>query len=259
MKYFKLFESFVNEAKTEVKLKDLDFNKLDKIFDVLTTPQPGLEDSEYETLSDEKPGSFKYVTKFLKNLAEAHAKGSQPFIDFISKNKNKFPDDVTVIDDITDYLKDKNLAKQIQKLNDICYSMDYNLYGIDPENVVKYYNELADFVSKFNTKNIKESKELNEAKISYSLEDLMGDVTDKDYIKMCELIARTIGEKPKDIAVITSEDDEFGKYQARFRNNPTAAINNPSSETSTYYDKKSNVVTGNDGSTIMYFIPSKQL
>ena len=106
---------------------------------------------------------------------------------------------------------------------------------------------------------IKESKELNEAKISYSLEDLMGDVTDKDYIKMCELIARTIGEKPKDIAVITSEDDEFGKYQARFRNNPTAAINNPSSETSTYYDKKSNVVTGNDGSTIMYFIPSKQL
>ena len=106
---------------------------------------------------------------------------------------------------------------------------------------------------------IKESKELNEAKISYSLEDLMGDVTDKDYIKMCELIARTIGEKPKDIAVITSEDDEFGKYQARFRNNPTAAINNPSSETSTYYDKKSNVVTGNDGSTITYFIPAKQL
>ena len=149
MKYFKLFENFVNEAKSDVKLKDLDFNKLDKIFDVLTTPQPGLEDSEYETLSDEKTGSLKYITKFLKKLAEAHAKGSQPFIDFIAKNTDAFPRDVTVEDDITDYLKDKNLAKQIQKLNDICYSMDYNLYEIEPENVVKYYNELADFVSKF--------------------------------------------------------------------------------------------------------------
>ncbi len=100
---------------------------------------------------------------------------------------------------------------------------------------------------------------VNEAKISYSLEDLMGDVTDKDYIKMCELIARTIGEKPKDIAVITSEDDEFGKYQARFRNDPSAAMNNPSSETSTYYNKRNNVVMGNDGSTITYFIPSDKL
>ena len=102
-------------------------------------------------------------------------------------------------------------------------------------------------------------KSVNEAKIDYSLEDLMSDAPDKEYTKMCELIARTIGEDPKNIAVITSEDDEFGKYQAKFKNSPTAAMNNPSSETSTYYDKKNNVITGNDGSAIMYFIPSNQL
>ena len=100
---------------------------------------------------------------------------------------------------------------------------------------------------------------VNEAKISYSLEDLMSDVTDKDYIKMCELIATKMGMKPKDIAVITNEDDDFGKYQARFRNDPSVAMNNPSSETSTYYNKRHNVVIGNDGSTITYFIPSNQL
>ena len=149
MKYFKLFESFVNEAKSDVKLKDLDFNKLDKIFDLLTSPLPGIEESGYDSVSDEKPGSFKYVTKFLKKLAEIHAKENDKFIEFIADNTDTFPSSVTVEDDVTDYLKDKNLAKQIQKLNDICYSMDYNLYEIEPENVVKYYNELADFVSKF--------------------------------------------------------------------------------------------------------------
>ena len=149
MKYFKLFENFVNEAKSDVKLKELDFNKLDKIFDLLTSPLPGIEESGYDSVSDEKPGSFKYVTKFLKKLAEIHAKKNDKFIEFIADNTDTFPSSVTVEDDVTDYLKDKNLAKQIQKLNDICYSMDYNLYEIEPENVVKNYNELADLVTKF--------------------------------------------------------------------------------------------------------------
>ena len=149
MKYFKLFENFVNEAKSDVKLKDLDFNKLDKIFDLLTSPLPGIEESGYDSVSDEKPGSFKYVTKFLKKLAEIHAKKNDKFIEFIADNTDTFPSSITVEDDVTDYLKDKNLAKQIQKLNDICYSMDYNLYEIEPENVVKNYNELADLVTKF--------------------------------------------------------------------------------------------------------------
>ena len=149
MKYFKVFENFVNEAKSDVKLKDLDFNKLDKIFDLLTSPLPGIEESGYDSVSDEKPGSFKYVTKFLKKLAEIHAKKNDKFIEFIADNTDTFPSSITVEDDVTDYLKDKNLAKQIQKLNDICYSMDYNLYEIEPENVVKNYNELADLVTKF--------------------------------------------------------------------------------------------------------------
>ena len=90
MKYFKLFESFVNEAKSDVKLKDLDFNKLDKIFDLLTSPLPGIEESGYDSVSDEKPGSFKYVTKFLKKLAEIHAKENDKFIEFIVKNIFKY-------------------------------------------------------------------------------------------------------------------------------------------------------------------------
>jgi hypothetical protein len=100
---------------------------------------------------------------------------------------------------------------------------------------------------------------VNEAKIEYSLNDLMGDSPNKEYTKMCELIARTIGEDPKNIAVITSEDDDFPEYQAKFKNSPTSAMNNPSAETSTYYDKKNNVVTSNDGSAIAYYIPANQL
>jgi hypothetical protein len=144
-------ENSLKEAAATPALKPLDFTKLDNIFNVLTTPQPGLEDSAYKTISDEKPGSFKYVAKFLQKLADAHAKGDQKFIDFIAKNTDTFPPSVTVEDDITDYLKDKNLAKQIQKLNDICYGMDYNLYEIEPDDVIRSYNELADFVNKFGT------------------------------------------------------------------------------------------------------------
>ena len=149
MKYFKLFENFVNEAKSDVKLKDLDFNKLDKIFDLLTSPLPGIEESGYDSVSDEKPGSFKYVTKFLKKLAEIHAKKNDKFIEFIADNTDTFPSSVTVEDDITDYLEDKKLAKQIQELNDVFYSMDYNLYEIEPADVIRSYNSLADLVTKF--------------------------------------------------------------------------------------------------------------
>ena len=144
-------ENSLKEAPATPALKPLDFTKLDNIFNVLTTPQPGLEDSAYKTISDEKPGSFKYVAKFLQKLAEMHAKGDQKFIDFIAKNTDTFPPSVTVEDDITDYLKDKNLAKQIQKLNDIFYGIDYNLYEIEPDDVIRSYNELADFVNKFGT------------------------------------------------------------------------------------------------------------
>ena len=144
-------ENTLKEAPKSSTLKPLDLNKLDKIFDLLTSPLPGLEESGYDSISDEKPGSFKYVTKFLQKLADAHTKGNQKFIDFIAKNADAFPPSVTVEDDITDYLEDKNLAKQIQRLNDIFYGIDYNLYEIEPDDVIESYNELADFVNKFGT------------------------------------------------------------------------------------------------------------
>ena len=61
MKYFKLFENFVNEAKSDVKLKDLDFNKLDKIFDLLTSPLPGIEESGYDSVIS------TYIEKAIEN------------------------------------------------------------------------------------------------------------------------------------------------------------------------------------------------
>jgi len=129
-------------------LKPLDFTKLNKILDLLTTPLPGLEKGEYESLTEEEPGSFEYIAEFLKELAEAHAKGSEEFVDFIADNTDTFPPSVLIEDDVTDYLEDKKLAKQIQELNDAFYSMNYNLYNAN-DKVISAYNSLADLVAKF--------------------------------------------------------------------------------------------------------------
>ena len=102
-------------------------------------------------------------------------------------------------------------------------------------------------------------KSVNEAKIEYSLKDLMSDAPSKEYSKMCDFIASTIGEDPKNIAVITSEDDNFGDYEAKFKNSKFTPMNNPSAETSTFYSKESNVVMANDGSAVSYFVSAKDL
>jgi len=220
MKYFKLFEQFVTE-----ELKNVNESKF-------YTLQDMIDDNKSE----------RDIQKAIAMCA-------------VTLGLN--PDGVAIVtteDDDYDQYSKKYKSAKFKKFDNP--SADMETAHSETDNIIMF-NDGS--VSGYMIPVERMDEAVNEAKISYSLEDLMGDVTDKDYIKMCELIARTIGEKPKDIAVITSEDDEFGKYQAKFRNNPTAAINNPSSETSTYYDKKSNVVTGNDGSTIMYFIPSKQL
>ena len=220
MKYFKLFEQFVTE-----ELKNVNESKF-------YTLQDMIDDNKSE----------RDIQKAIAMCA-------------VTLGLN--PDGVAIVtteDDDYDQYSKKYKSAKFKKFDNP--SADMETAHSETDNFIMF-NDGS--VSGYMIPVERMDEAVNEAKISYSLEDLMGDVTDKDYIKMCELIARTIGEKPKDIAVITSEDDEFGKYQAKFRNNPTAAINNPSSETSTYYDKKSNVVTGNDGSTIMYFIPSKQL
>lgn len=100
---------------------------------------------------------------------------------------------------------------------------------------------------------------VNEAKIEYSLKDLMSDAPDKEYAKMCELIARTIGEDPKNIAVVSNEDDNFGDYEAKFKDSKFAPLNNPSSETSTFYSKDVNVVMANDGSAVSFFVSAKDM
>jgi hypothetical protein len=102
-------------------------------------------------------------------------------------------------------------------------------------------------------------KSVNEAKIDYSLKDLMSDAPSKEYSKMCDFIASTIGEDPKNIAVITSEDDNFGDYEEKFRNSKFTPMNNPSAETSTFYSKDSNVVMSNDGSAVSYFVSAKDM
>jgi hypothetical protein len=142
-------QNFLKEAPKSPTLKPLDLAKLDKILALLTAPLPGIEESGYDSVSDEKPGSFKYITKFLKKLADAHAKGDQKFIDFIADNTDTFPPSVLIEDDVTDYLEDKTLAKQIQELMDVFYGMDYNLYEIEPDDVIRSYNDLADLVTKF--------------------------------------------------------------------------------------------------------------
>lgn len=97
---------------------------------------------------------------------------------------------------------------------------------------------------------------LNEAKIEYSLEDLMDDMkSEKDFIATCELIARTLGVNPKKIEVVSSEDDGFDHYETLYKKNNFAPLTNPSPETSTYYSKEANVIMSNDGNTVAYFVP----
>jgi hypothetical protein len=97
---------------------------------------------------------------------------------------------------------------------------------------------------------------LNEAKIEYSLKDLMDDnKNEKDYTAMCEFIARTLGVDPKKIEVVSSEDDGFDHYETLYKKNNFVPLNNPSSETSTFYSKEANVIMSNDGSAVAYFVP----
>jgi hypothetical protein len=97
---------------------------------------------------------------------------------------------------------------------------------------------------------------LNEAKIEYSLKDLMDDnKSEKEYTAMCEFIARTLGVDPKKIEVVSSEDDAFDKYESMYKKANFAPLSNPASETSTFYSKEENVIMSNDGSAVAFFIP----
>ena len=221
MKYFKLFENFVNE---EVK---------------------PINESKFYTLQDmiDDNKSERDIQKAVAMCA-------------VTLGLN--PDGVAIVtteDDDYDQYNKKYKSAKFKKFDNPSADMETSHSATD--NIISFNDgSVSGYMIPLERM---DEAVVNEAKISYSLEDLMDDVTDKGYIKMCELIATKMGTKPKEIAVITNDDDDFGKYQAKFKNDPSAAMNNPSSETSTYYNKRNNVVMGNDGSTITYFIPSNKL
>jgi hypothetical protein len=152
-------EKTLKEASTN-ELKNLDFNKLQKIFKFITMPQENLWDpikvkkgdndmSEYKSISGYDPGEFNSVMVYLKKLVEEYAKGKESFDNFIFKYKNQIPSSVTEIDSLPDYLKDKNLGKQIKNLNKIFQEIDYFLYEDSLNNFIKSYNKLVDWVNNF--------------------------------------------------------------------------------------------------------------
>jgi RNA binding exosome subunit len=158
MKYFKLFESFVNEAKT-VTLKDLDFNKFDKILKLVTTPltTDTLDTEEYEgyegsTISGyKKVKEIEYIAKFLKKFSELYKTGDnadfKKALDLLSDNTDTLfaiCDD----DDSAEMLKDKKLAKSLTDVNDVISSLGYSVYEIEPALVADHYNKLASAIDK---------------------------------------------------------------------------------------------------------------
>jgi hypothetical protein len=152
-------EKVLKEASPN-ELKNLDFNKLQKIFNFITKPQKDLWDpikvkkggddmSEYKSISGYDPGEFNSVVIYLKKLAEAYAGGEENFDNFIFKYKNQIPSSVTEIDKLPSYLKDKNLGAQIKNLNTIFQKMDYFMYENSPKYFIQSYNKLVDWVNNF--------------------------------------------------------------------------------------------------------------
>ena len=154
MKYFKLFESFVNEAKSPT-LKDLDFKKFDQILKLVTIPLTTdmldldeYEDYEGSTISGyEKVKEVEYITKFLKEFSELYKTDYEKAINLLGEESDSsfaICDD----DDSAEMLKDKKLAKQLTDVNDALISFSFSIPEMDPDYVAKDYNKLADAVSK---------------------------------------------------------------------------------------------------------------
>jgi hypothetical protein len=158
MKYFKLFESFVNEAKSPT-LKDLDFNKFEQILKLVTTPLTTavLDNDEYEGYEGETISGFKkfkqieYLTKFLIDFSKFYKTGNnadfKKVLDLLSDNT----DTLFAIcndDDSAEMLANKKLAKSLTDVNEALSSFGYSVYEIDPDLVAKDYNKLADAVAR---------------------------------------------------------------------------------------------------------------
>ena len=140
----------VKEVAATPALKPLDFNKLDQIHTLLSTPHPDLKNQGYgETISGYKKDDFSDEPKALKKFAKAHAKGYSELADLIADNSEMFAFGTFEEDDRPDFLKDKKLAKYLREYEDAW--SDINLYAqdIDIDNTIKAYNKFADVVAKF--------------------------------------------------------------------------------------------------------------
>ncbi len=146
MKYFKLFESFVNEAKTP-KLNTIDFSKLKKIM---------LDASDMDS-NDES--DFDDTIKILMTMSAEFPKGEVSFLKWSSKqnfSRMRF--------DVKDLRKKPSLEYAASQLEDELdafdgvqervkkrFKNDYSdsvAVGIYFNEYVEVYNEIADIVAK---------------------------------------------------------------------------------------------------------------
>jgi hypothetical protein len=101
---------------------------------------------------------------------------------------------------------------------------------------------------------------VNEASKFYTLEDMIDDNKgERDLQKAAAMCAVTLGLDPKEVAIVTTEDDVYDKYQSKYKSSKFAPFNNPSADMSTAYAKGDNVITFNDGNVSGFFIPVESM
>ena len=144
-------EEIQNALKEESSaLKSLDFKKLAKIFAIAEEPRPEFvdDDDKPESISGGKPGGLNFQLKFLMTLSKKYAEGDKVFEKWIEKNDDPGLG-MFYEDDVVDGLKDQNLAKRLQLVEDALTSVQGAMEYTDPIDVISAYNELVDAVSQF--------------------------------------------------------------------------------------------------------------
>ena len=134
MKYFKLFESFVNEAKAP-KINAIDFNKLKKMM---------LDASDMD-LNDER--DFDDTIKILKKMSDEFAKGEESFSKWSYKQDFS---GMSLDGDAEDLDENPKLAKAASDLEGLLGMFDsIQSNGNDINGYVKAYNKIADVVNSY--------------------------------------------------------------------------------------------------------------
>ena len=149
-------QNVLKEAKS-VPLKDLDFDKFDKILKLVTTPlTTAVLDDESEGYEGKTISGFKkfkdirYITEFLMDFSKFYKTGNkadyQKVLDLLK--------DLTYAtlwiceDNSAEMLKDKKLAKSLTDINKVLSSIGDAVYDKEPDYIAKYYNTLADAVAR---------------------------------------------------------------------------------------------------------------